>query len=275
MNPGKLRRRRRASSSTRRTSAQSAAATLPNSKRTAQGSRHEAPKRWGGSRGQGLGIRARRAEHRPGALVPLADVTADTLRPLIWAHIDRKADDPYRRFQRSQPPHAGRFAPPVLNPLCFRGVAYVRPLQVVDDQAQEGRRRRQARQDLHQADPRDRDRGPDRRRRPRRQPAPAPRGRQGARREHAQGQDRARDQEGHRRRRGRGLRGGGLRGLRPGRHRDLRRGADRQQEPHRRRGAPRPHQARRQPRRERLRRVPVREEGRCRRSTPRRSTSTR
>ena len=44
--------------------------------------------------------------------------------------------------------------------LSTSGVAYVRPFQMVHHQAQEGRRGRQARQDLHQADPRDRHRGP-------------------------------------------------------------------------------------------------------------------
>ena len=58
-----------------------------------------------------------------------------------------------------------------------------------------------------------------------------------------------------------------VRGLRPRRRGDARRGADRQPQPHRRRGAPRVRQARRQPRRARLGRLPVRQEGRRASST--------
>ena len=78
--------------------------------------------------------------------------------------------------------------------------------------------------------------------------APAPRHPGGARREHAQGQHRASDQEGGGRR-CRRLRGDPLRGLCAGRRRGDRGSADRQPQPHGRRGACGVHQVRRQPRR--------------------------
>ena len=75
----------------------------------------------------------------------------------------------------------------------------------------------------------------------------------------AEGQHRARDREGlGRGRRRDALRDDRLRGLRPRGRRGDRRGADRQQEPHRRRRAPRVREARRHARRDRRGRVAVR-----------------
>jgi hypothetical protein len=92
--------------------------------------------------------------------------------------------------------------PPVVLPFPFpqtrnAGARDVRTFQVAFHQAQEGRARRQAWQGFHQAHPGDDDRRPPRRGRPRLQPAPAHRLRQGQGRQHAGGQHQAGDPEGH------------------------------------------------------------------------------
>ena len=81
------------------------------------------------------------------------------------------------------------------------------PQQVGEHQAQEGRDRRQARQDLHPPDQGNHRRRAPGRRRPVDESAPAARRRQGVRQQHAQGHDRARGQARRRRARGRQLRG--------------------------------------------------------------------
>src|SRR5271166_3373795 len=107
-----------------------------------------------------------------------------------------------RRLNASRTRAARRSPARVLPP------AHVWPLEMGDDQAQERRSRRQARQDLYQADPRDRDGGADRRRRSRGQSPAAACDGQGAGCEHAQGQYRARHQKRHGRRRRHPVRGG-------------------------------------------------------------------
>ncbi len=74
------------------------------------------------------------------------------------------------------------------------GMHHGRPQQVGEHQAQEGRHRRQARQDLHAPDPRNHRLLEARRRRRLDQSAAATRGRQGDGQQHAEGHDRARDQ---------------------------------------------------------------------------------
>ena len=94
---------------------------------------------------------------------------------------------------------------------------YVRAFEVVVDQAQEGRRRRETRQALHQARAGDHRRRARRRRRPRRQPDAGDRDPEGARRLDAEGQHPAGDRPRHRRRRRRRRdRADHLRGLRAG-----------------------------------------------------------
>ena len=96
-----------------------------------------------------------------------------------------------------------------------KGVPDVRPFQVGDDQAQEGRRRQGPRQALRQAHPPGRGRRPRGRRRPRHEPDAADDVPEGPRRVGADGHHRAGHQARHRRARGRHLRADHLRGLRP------------------------------------------------------------
>ena len=139
-----------------------------------------------------------------------------------------------------------------------------RSLQMGADQAQEGRRGRQARPALHEARARDHRRRARRRRRPRRQRRARQRDREGQEPAHAQGQHRARDRQGHGRRRRRGRdRGGHLRGLRPRRRGDPGRVPDRQPQPHGGGDPPHVRPRRREPRRAGLGGVDVREEGRA------------
>ena len=111
----------------------------------------------------------------------------------------------------------------------------VRPLEVGDHQAPQGRAGQGPGQGLRQADPPGRGRRPRGRRRRQRQRHPAHHVPEGPRRLGAARHDRARHQAGHRRARGRPLRGGHLRGLRARRRRDHRRVPHRQPQPHRRR----------------------------------------
>ena len=137
---------------------------------------------------------------------------------------------------------------------------HVRSLEVVLDQAQEGRRRREARQALHEARPRDHRRRAGRRRQHGRQPGPRPRRPEGPRRLDAQGQHPAGDRPGDRRRRRCGRdRERHVRGLRPGRRGDHGRGADRQPQPDRGGDPACLRAARRKPRRAGLGRLAVRE----------------
>ena len=117
-----------------------------------------------------------------------------------------------------------------------------RPQQVGEHQAQEGRDRRQARQDLHAPDQGNHGGRAAGRRRPVDESAAAPRGRQGDGPEHAEGHDRARDQARRGRPRRRELRGDPLRRLR-----HQRRGGDRRLHDRQPRRAPSPTSATRSP----------------------------
>ena len=130
-----------------------------------------------------------------------------------------RADDPLGR-SRSTLAHDDRIG------------GYVGTLQVGDHQAQEGRRRRPTGQAVRQADQEHRGRGPDRRRRPGRQPDPV--------RRHPEGQEDLGPQRQHRPRgqarvRGRGrrrrLRDADVRGVRAGRGGPADRVPDRQPQP--------------------------------------------
>ena len=102
---------------------------------------------------------------------------------------------------------------------------------MVEDQAQEGRVRRQEVQGVDESDQGDHDFRALERRRQRQSPV-ARRRRQGARGQHAQRHHRSRHQEGHGRTRGRELRGIQLRSLRSRRHGHLDGNHDRQSQPH-------------------------------------------
>ncbi len=136
----------------------------------------------------------------------------------------------------------------------IRGGSSGRPQCMEEDQAQEGRNRRQARRPIHQADQGNHRRRTPGRRRSRGQRA-TPRGhRRRARRQHALREHRAGRQEGHGAARRRPVRGSRLRGLRSGRRGHLHRGDDRQRQADRRRHPPSVHPLRRQARHHRLRR---------------------
>ena len=111
-----------------------------------------------------------------------------------------------RGKRRAGEPRPGRVFPPphpvdVLEFAVFfnasRGSSHVWPFQVAHHQAQEGRGRRQARQDLHAHHQGIDDRGARRRRRSRQQPAPAHGHRRRQGRQHARRQHQARDPAGH------------------------------------------------------------------------------
>ena len=132
----------------------------------------------------------------------------------------------------------------------FLEFSHVRPFKMGVDQAQEGRPRREARQDFHAPHQGTHRRGPRRRRRPRHEPAPAHHHRRREGGEHARREHQARHPPRHGRGAGRVVRGSAVRRLRPGRRRGHHRRPHRQQEPHGRRAASRARKARRQPRRQ-------------------------
>ena len=152
---------------------------------------------------------------------------------------------------------------PAVSGRAVDGGSDVRPLKVGDDQAQEGGRRRQARQAVRPPDQERRGRGAHRRRRPGRQPD--------ALRRHPEGEEELGPERQHRPRGQARLRPGGrrrrladhhVRGLRPQRRRDADRVPHRQPQPRRHRGAHRADPQRRLARRRRLGVVHVLPQGR-------------